>query len=443
MSKILVIPFGIALLLALFVSTAHSDLSPADKEQFLAPVKDHVRAIENQIPQWESTARLQFRISAGVFFLGLVIAALQLWTRSWTKTAVAVVGLAVSGMTGWLSQGFPADRRAYLDSIIETRARIREIQTQMDVYRSNRDLIDAVAMLNFISEKIAPIEAKLTETEKKLVALTVPMSKPLMVYAAETAPLGSVQGFGECNSLWQAQENSQAAAVEKMVSLLVSSASLSLEPGDRDLLRTYVSRYGTKAQVRLEQFQQGPPSGTQRFQTRLALSATYLSPFAVKSFLQSERARKGKKLTREDQTQSIRQQVRIRRPNMDVDGFLEHTFTLPLKGGSVRLEASNPKDGSFVFFFDVAPAAPGSARVSLKSVEIHQDASGGSTRWSFDVLSGSKVIISLPTQRWDDSERPTTCVIDPEAGFSGTAGVSNDAVQLTLVGLKPKASSAE
>jgi hypothetical protein len=97
------------------------------------------------------------------------------------------------------------------------------------------------------------------------------------------------------------------------------------------------------------------------------------------------------------------------------------------------LEARKPKNGSFAFVFGEGPA-----QVSVKSVDVLQDGSIGSASWSCDVLNGDKVIISLPMQRWDDSKRPTGCTLDSEAGFSGLAKPSTEAIQLTLIGLTPK-----
>jgi hypothetical protein len=77
--------------------------------------------------------------------------------------------------------------------------------------------------------------------------------------------------------------------------------------------------------------------------------------------------------------------------------------------------------------------------VAIESVEIHQDASGGSTRWSFDVLDGKgNRVLSIPTQRWDDSGRPTRCSLDPNAGYEGSVALVGGKVEIAIVGLKPK-----
>ena len=427
MLKRFVILASITLLLTALVSVAFAD---ERLDRYLAPTKEHIQRIKPEIDHWRSAARWYLVLSVGVFVLGLTTAALQLWTKSWTKKTVAVVGLVISALTGVVEKGFPVDRRSYLASALDAEDTIEQLKTQMALLEDAPDLTTAPAILDAIHKYITPLETKLRDIEKKLVAAAPPLLGPRVVYAAD-AP-ASVVGAGECNYLWQARENSQAAAVEKMVTRLAANAALNLSAGARDPLRDYVSQYGSRTDAQTKP----SGSGTMRFETRLSLNSTFADAYAMKSFLNSQPVP-----SRGERIQSVRQRLKAGKPSTDIDGFLETTFQLPLKGGSVRLEAENPKNGSFVFFFTVTPTK-GPAQVSLKSVEIHQDASPGSTRWSFDVLSGGKVIISLPMQRWDDSKRPTSCIVDPEAGFSGPANPSSETIQLTVVGLKPKVIAA-
>lgn len=409
----------------LFTALGSVAFAAEDLEKFLAPIKAHIQQAKPEIDSWRHKALWYLVFSGGVFVLGLITAALQMWTKSWTKTMVAVVGLVISALTGVLERGFAGDRRTYLASALDAEDTIAEVETQMTLLESAPDLTTVKAILDAINKDIKPLETKLRGIEKKLLAAAPLMLGPRVAYA-DSAP-ASVLGTGECNHLWQARENSQAAAVEKMVTRLTAAAALNLSAGSRDSLRDYISQYSSATNAKLSE------SGIDRFQTRLSLNSTFSNAYAIKSFLDSQLVP-----SRETRIQSVRQRLKAGKPSTDSDGFLETTFQLPLKGGSVRLEAKIPKKGSFVFVFTVTPTRQGPAQVSLKSVDVLQDGSVGSASWSFDVLSGDRVIISLPMQQWDDSKRPTSCTLDPEAGFSGLANPSGEAIQLTLVGLTPK-----
>jgi hypothetical protein len=421
-----VILASIALLFTALDSVA---FAADDLEKLLGPIKVRIQQAKPKIDSWRYKALWYLVFSGGVFVLGLITAALQMWTKSWTKTTVAVVGLVISAITGVLERGFAGDRRTYLASALDAEDTIAEVETQMTVLESAPDLTTTKAILDAINKDIKPLETKLRNIERKLLAAAPPMLGPRVAYAS-TAP-AFVVGAGECNYLWQARENSQAAAVEKMVTRLAADAALNLSAGSRDSLRDYVSQYGSATNAKPSE------SGMVRFETRLSLNSTFANAYAIKSYLDSQLVP-----SREKRIQSVRQRLKAGKLSTDIDGFLETTFQLPLKGGSVRLEAKIPKKGSFVFVFTAAPTKQGPAQVSLKSVDVLQDGSVGSASWSFDVLSGGNVIISLPMQRWDDSKRPTSCTLDPEAGFSGLANPSGEAIQLTLVGLTPKAIEA-
>jgi hypothetical protein len=413
----------------------------AQDDALLAPTTQHIAAVKNNlIPQWRSSARMYEVLSWIVFGLGLVTTATQLPQlagRSGTKVAVAVIGLVVSGLTGWLEKGFPCDHRAYRRAIVRAEKAISDLETQMVIYKEHPDLPrDFQAKLQFIKTNLAPLDNELRDLEAQLVAVSWPLgARP--VYAAE-AGLLTVVGVGESNSLFQAQENSYYAAVEQMVTALGRPAGLQLTPADRAMVQGYIAAYATKTQLQ----RPGSTAGSLRYETRLALNPIYANAYAIRAFLDSERVRQGPRPLREQIIQAVRKSAAAGKLGRDADGFLEAGLRAPLKGGplerQVLLEAKNPKFGSFLFTFTIARESKGAARVTLRSIDIREDASGGSTRWSFDVLSQGRVIFSLAEQRWDDSRRPTRCVYAADAGYSGAAPLAGDEVEITLVGLKPK-----
>jgi hypothetical protein len=434
-TKVRTLALAFAALLAMGATTF------AEEDELLAQVLSHVARVEAQIPRWQSAANQYQLLSAIVFALGLAISALQLLTRKWTKTAVAAIGLAISGLTGWLEKGFPGDHRAYRASVLEAQDTLQKLGTQIAFYRQDPDLATIRDKLQFLKENVEPLEARLTGIEKTLVAsvspqLWVPAPFRTEVAFAQGVDAGrpfTVQGMGECTSLSQARENSGQAAVDKLVSLVAQRLKRPVSSADRDLLRQYVADYATRTQAQLR-----GAAGQSRVQTTLTLAPTYAASYALEASLKEGRAGLGAQPTPEEQIRSIRQRFAKGASTTDVDGFLETTVKLQPGSTTVPLRATNAKNGSFRFGLSVTTDRGAGARVSLESVEIHQDASGGSTRWRFDLLDrqGNR-ILAIPTQRWDDSGRPTKCSFDPGAGYAGATQFAGT-VEVTLVGLKPK-----
>jgi hypothetical protein len=354
-----------------------------------------------------------------------------------TKIGVAVIGLVVSGLTGWLEKGFPCDHRAYRRAIVRAEKAISDLETQLVIYKEHPDLPrDFQAKLQFIKTNLAPLDNELRDLEAQLVAVAWPLGAS-PVYAAE-AGLLTVVGVGESNSLFQAQENSYYSAAEQMVMALGRSAGLRWTLADRAIVHAYVASYATKTQYQ----RSGSGPGLIRYETRLSLNPVYANAYALRALLDSERTRQEQRPPREQVIQTVRKNAAAGKLGRDADGFLEAPLRASLKGASlerqVLLEAKNPKFGSFLFTFTIARESKGAARVTLRSIDIREDASGGSTRWSFDVLSQGRVILSLAEQRWDDSRRPTRCLYPAEAGYSASAPLAGDDVDLMVVGLKPK-----
>jgi hypothetical protein len=420
-----------------------TETASADEDKLLAPVLEHMARVEAAIPKWESAANRYQTLSAMVFALGLVTLALQLWTRPWTKAVVAAVGVAVSGLTGWLEKGFPADHRAHRAAVLEAQDALKNLRMQVEVYRADPDLEDATvkARLEFIKANIEPLATKLSGLEKTLVASAAPnwLPPPLrtevaFAHAADYGAGLSAQGAGECSSLWQARENSTQAALERLATLVGQRLKRDTSTVERALLREYVAAFASRRQ------EQGKASGAglYRVQTSLTLAPTYASAYAVEASLEDDKARAGPQAAAEETIRSIRKRFATAGSSPEVDGFLEASASLPPGPASMTLKAKDPRNGFFRFGLRVT-ATRGGARVAIESVEIHQDASGGSTRWSFDVLDGKgNRVLSIPTQRWDDSGRPTRCSLDPNAGYEGSVALVGGKVEIAIVGLKPK-----
>jgi hypothetical protein len=212
-----------------------------------------------------------------------------------------------------------------------------------------------------------------------------------------------VSGLGTCNFLPQADENARVSASEQLVASLAKSGSVLRASSDWAHLREYVDEYATRTQTQTGE----------AIRSTASLSPTFTNAKTLSAFMRG----------RPNVPQSSRQRV-------------QSTAVVPLSGGSVTLRSRNPKDGSFVFSFDVKPGQAGALLVSLRGVDVYEDGSVGSTSWGFQILSNGTPLINLPVQHWDDARRPTKCTIDAAAGFAGEIKGNGNGLALTITGWK-------
>ena len=446
---------------------------------------DAIANIQSLIPTWTHAATWNLAFAITVGLLGVTAATLQLLVpaldheeeaatapvapRGWKNLsklqwAVVVVGAVISGLTLVMNLAFAADHREYKKSITKAKQVIAKLKENAVSFQQNPD-VKAYDRLDALGEHLTTDQRKelqeeykivatldadllkapakeLGEIEEKLSASALPLGE-IVAYAA-MQPGPTVDAAAESNNAWQAEQNASAAAADKMAALLVQTASLKLGDRERDNLRKYINEYAKK-----QSSQENAVAGRVRVRTQLSLPVSYANPASINAFLRANA--QGTSVTHEQEIEKIRNDVKNNVPNASVDGFLEATATVPLNGGPVRLQAKNPKDGDFEFQFGVQPSvrqsgpqnASGQVQVMLQAMKVFQDASAGSTRWTFYVLSQGRVILSLPDQRWDDSKHPTLCWWEPDGRLTGQAAVVSGGVPLTIVGLKPKVTLAE
>jgi hypothetical protein len=376
--------------------------------------------------------------------------------------AVILVGSLISAITLVMNLAFAADHREYSKSIVRARQTIGELNKNIAAFQQNPDVkafsrfekMDTSGQPLSESDRkemarlynlVVDIEKKmfgdpvkqLEDIESKLISSNLSFG-PTIAYAAFVDTI-TVAAAAESNDAWQAEQNSYALALQKMSARLVQYSSLKLTPRDRDTLPRYVEQYA-KRQSSPEKAVKGV-----RIRTQLSMPSSYSSPALMNAFLRAELSKSSQNQTLEQQIQTIRaSRANPATRNSDVDGFLESSRTnISLNGGMVRLQAKNPGDGQFVFRFGVPSKSNGAAQVRLEALEIYEDSSNGSTRWTFHVLSEGRVIMTLPEQRWDSSKHPTICWWDADAGFVGDASIVSGSVPLTIVGIKPKVTSAK
>ena len=64
--------------------------------------------------------------------------------------------------------------------------------------------------------------------------------------------------------------------------------------------------------------------------------------------------------------------------------------------------------------------------LSLTQIEVFDDASLGSTQWIFKVFVNGKPAIHIPLRRYEDSGKPTTCLVRPQDNRDTTAPGNGD-----------------
>ena len=297
---------------------------------------------------------------------------------------------------------------------------------------ARRSFKDTEDMYSFIQKSYEPLQTEWKGLKKDVLGVSRAIPA-LAIVQAGANPQWEATGTGDCNLLSQAETNSRVAATEILAGKIRREVSAPFE--DLQRLRAFAAKYGSVSQYR-------DGKGT-AFRTELTLSSLFSRQAGINSYLAAGRQIQAKQASVEERPNPLQQKDTKKNAPQERDGFIERAVVIPLGGGPVILKAADPKNGWFVFHFNVSAGKSPTATVTLRAVDIHQDGSGGSTRWSFDFLSNGNRVFSLPEQRWDDSARPTRCTIDPNAGFSGQAAVGKSGVELTAIGIKPKIGGLE
>jgi hypothetical protein len=375
---------------------------------------------------------------------------------------VFVLGLAVSGLTTWLQQGFATDRKGYLKSADDAAIKVCEIQTQINLFRS-RTFETIEDELAYVRADITPLTDQVRAIQTPLVASlqhqlgtsVLAQSRGTKFDAKVSVPLKGY-GMGACNVLSQAQENARVEAEIAVIRRLVQERHVRVRPAEEASLSQYVNRYSSKSdrEGRPDQSQQTSRSaagdGLFYLTSVLTLDPTFADPDVIALYL--AKATPTPELTVE-RINAIRTRLLRERTGPIVDGYLEGSAAIPTIGPSdtsgvtfdvLLRQPTRPENGSFKFTFRYFIGGAHLPTLKLDAVEV--EASGGrSARWTFAALYQEKVAMIVPEQRWEDSGHPTRCSQFGEIGLDKQFMVppyrvpiapSNHPV-ITIVGLKP------
>jgi hypothetical protein len=418
-------------------------LPAAAESQLLQPAQAKITDLDSSIPVWERNANTTKRLTLTVAILAVIVTLLQplgagkeLPTRGgpksvkprWVPVATGIIGAVVAITTAVLDKGFSADHRGYRKAVVSANDLKSRLQTQIAIFNESPDLIDSpgdaaeakaqrhARRLEFLNKNIEPLLREISSLTISLAA-NRPVAPFGVLNAAELRMSGSIatESTGACNTLWQSQELSYNAAVEKMAFRLRAwsrQPNAALEP-----LRDYVKKYADRSQSRAEPDKR---SGMQQFKTTLNLSPLFLNWNAAGPF--------------------FRPQPAMGSPTGPV--LARGTATGSASAGSrqaviVPVLAPNSRDGHFQFSFLIDRPAGAAPRLLLQSMEIYEDGSPLTTAWRFVITVDGQPVMEVPTQRFDDSARPTRCRLDADAGLTVPLPPSSGVYRIDVAGYRP------
>ena len=436
LNRIPLIATGI--LVVFFVPTLIGQVDSTPVRELIAGEIKEVRAA---IPALSAHRQWTLGIAGAIFFLGLILGLVEKTRHEneerprtrfrWKSWAIIAIGILISCLTWWLNNGFKGDHRAYERAAIQADDLYKRMLTQSSVFAS-RNFKDLEDMNTFLQKSYEPLQNEWNGLKKDVLGVS-PLIPALAIVRAGANPQWAATGIGDCNVLSQSEANSRIAATEILAGNLRRAVSAPFE--DLQRLRTFAAKYGSVSQYR-------DGKGT-AFRTEMTLSSLFARQAGITSYLAAGRQTQVQTASMEGRPNPPRQTSATKLGTQERDGFIERAVLIPLGGGPVILKAADSKNGWFVFHFNVSARKSPTATITLRSVEIHQGGSVGSTRWSFEFLSNGNRVLSLPEQRWDDSARPTRCAIDPNAGFSGQATAGKSGIELTAVGIRTKIGELE
>jgi hypothetical protein len=416
--------FAAAFLLLSFVynPAAHAQ-SPAPPWEILTQsALKSIDDTEAAIPGWQHAADVYWRVSVGVMLLGLLssgLAALSALRAQhgptqasinqaltmWAVAAIAI-GLATTGSTWWLQNGFASDRKGYLRAIETAKVDIKKLRDQIELYRAgyrSSQFPDFNAAAKYIKDNVDPLSAQVDTLRTNLIAELGPSSGlEATAYAEVPSPRSiSVTSVGDCNVLTQSNQASRVAAIEKaMLALNVDIASAS----QRDALRSYVRTYVTLT----------PEIAGTKVRTTATLSPTFTNSSVIAAALQSGR-----------KTFDVEADIEA----LSTGSVTPHDSAVILDGGKANM--------SFTFTFDVTAERDGLTRLRVRTVLVSGVSSPGTAGWKFQMLAGGFPVLELPLASWDPSGRPTSCNFEADAQWSKPVKASSAVpVPLTIVALR-------
>jgi hypothetical protein len=378
-------------------------------DAYFNALQEQVKSVERKVASWERNANILLAIIVVVGLLGLVNTAIGSLGPKWTRAAVCVIGLTISGLMLIQEQVFPPGRKSYLAVGREGQKALRHVSISLQDLRNDKALDqDIQKRADYVKQNILDPLDKIQDLEDKL-----QVSETSMVRAQEREGQAlQADGWSESNSLWLAQEHAYQDAVEKIARQL--QGILGIPPGDPEMeaLRYFVQSYGKKELS-------GPSSvdgGMYRFTVRLSIHPLLLRKMDVLRYVNEQ-----KRAT----SPQYRLQGSARVP-ADLGGRDTATVAVTLRGNAQA-------DGHFVVTLTFTKTGP-QVRVVADRVETYGVGDPNSARWGFHLLVDNRLVTGLPPLRYDESGKPTRCLLDPAIGGVVSFQPASSVIDVRLLG---------
>lgn len=367
-----------------------------------------VDEVAARIRGWDRTARLAIAANVLVVLFGALVAGFQKIDKSWCRNSCLVLGIVIAALTGINNVLFPKDVKTLRLSVIDGRQVLRDMQMIRERL-SGASGEDRAALLEEFRKRLE----KISEIERRAVVARASEPQVTTVYAAEQAlPFripddpGNYYSVGTAAdaALSVAKQKSYDDAVSKMCDQLKNTTARQ-EAGAASYCRALVL---SSAAVANTNFSYDAGARQYRYSTLLRLNKAYGSGAAVQRLAPVGRASGEMPLT----------------PGASRLGSL-----------TVPVQAANPRDASFNFVFQCAPARTGGVNLQLDRIEVIQDGSVGSTRWLFQVFVNDKSVLEIPDRPYNDW--PATRLVRVEPAERLNLNVPLGAT-IRVVGYRPR-----
>ena len=396
----------------------------AAEDSGLQWVNEQISEFEAFIQQCRVSQTMVLSLSLLIGVLGIATSIIQSLNRGWTKTTTVIIGGCVSVLTLFSTLYFKVDHRTYEKTIVEARKLLKEARFRIGTYKEipATDRVNREAALR----ELRDIIDKFPEVEKLVIGASADFSIPVVYAVDRDLPSwtrSSVSedksrflyvGRGESNLLAQAKLRARANAVTRATADAAHRIKGDhLGQADRiAAVRAYVDEAIEEGESVYE-YQHKTQMFVYYERYQLRKSAVWFAPVGKLSA---------------PQLPPKRLEVSTQIPQHDL-------VTQRKVSRSINAPALPGEKGAFRFNLSFIRKGPHAISLTLDDIEIHQDGSSGSTRWLFDIVIGGHHAIRLPMQRFDDTKKPTRCVMGESADVTLSQAVRP--IDVRVIGYSP------
>jgi hypothetical protein len=404
----------------------------------------HTKVENSGIPNLERTATVVLALKLVLVILGICSAVVALFKSKSAQVIGVIVGATISGMTVVQNEILKIDHLSAKRLVWEARAAVTDVRNALNGIESaikdaGTEIDEATQQL--LSEELSRAKAEEEDLNRvecrarvtgQTIAWDTDKCDPdmqtslwgqglVLTAHAQTsqAPKWVEQpkptetrdtflGKGVCNSLTGAYKYAEGAAYEQ--------AARELQKQSGADLASLVNLVTASSKVSRRYFTKDK-DGMYHCDVLISLYRGYTEKTFQSSLVKQTQVAPNARLTG---------QVRLRTPDLSRE---------PTRR-KIDLTAQNDS-GRFSAYFDIWRNGADTVNARLVQIDVGNDGSGATSRWSFNVFADEALLFQIPTYRYDDSKRPTVCAVPGTQPRSGQFKVGAS-FTLRVVGYKPK-----